>query len=78
MSYSYPASYPSIMSVAATDINNAKAWFSQYNDEIDTIVSVRSALESRVVGAARMLSIRHSRTHASTATTTNGSRRMLP
>ena len=28
------------------------------DDEIDTIVSVRSALESRVVGAARMLSIR--------------------
>ena len=28
------------------------------DDEIDTIVSVCSALESRVVGAARMLSIR--------------------
>ncbi|EOD12746.1 hypothetical protein EMIHUDRAFT_124541, partial [Emiliania huxleyi CCMP1516] len=34
-SYFYPASHSSVMSVAATDINNAKAWFSQYNDEID-------------------------------------------
>ena len=34
-SYFYPASYSSVMSVAATDSNNAKAWFSQYNDEID-------------------------------------------
>ena len=34
-SYSYPASYSSVMSVAATDSNDAKAWFSQYNDEVD-------------------------------------------
>ena len=33
--YSYPASYPSIMSVAATDSSNAIASFSQYNDQID-------------------------------------------
>ncbi|EOD27420.1 hypothetical protein EMIHUDRAFT_254306 [Emiliania huxleyi CCMP1516] len=35
MSYSYPASYPSIMSVAATDSSDAKASFSQFNDEVD-------------------------------------------
>ena len=34
-SYSYPASYPSIMSVAATDSSDAKASFSQFNDEVD-------------------------------------------
>merc|ERR1719197_2130187 len=34
-SYLYPASYPSIMSVAATDSSDAKASFSQYNDEVD-------------------------------------------
>jgi len=31
----YPASYPSVMSVAAVDSDNKKAWFSQYNDEVD-------------------------------------------
>ena len=34
-SYLYPASYSSVMSVAATDINNVRASFSQYNDAID-------------------------------------------
>ena len=34
-SYSYPASYESIMSVAATDSDNARASFSQYNDAVD-------------------------------------------
>ena len=34
-SYSYPASYPSVMSVAATDSSDAKASFSQSNDEVD-------------------------------------------
>ncbi|GAB3347024.1 S8 family serine peptidase [Lysobacter tyrosinilyticus] len=32
---SYPASYPSVMSVAATDSNNAHASFSQSNSEVD-------------------------------------------
>ncbi|HEV8692956.1 MAG TPA: S8 family serine peptidase, partial [Lysobacter sp.] len=32
---SYPASYPSVMSVAATDINNAHASFSQSNSAVD-------------------------------------------
>merc|ERR1719491_1524801 len=34
-SYSYPASYSSIMSVAAVDSNNDHVYFSQYNDEVD-------------------------------------------
>ena len=34
-SYIYPASYPSVMSGAATDISDAKASFSQFNDEVD-------------------------------------------
>jgi hypothetical protein len=33
--YSYPASYPAVMSVAATDVNNNKASFSQFNDQVD-------------------------------------------
>jgi serine protease len=32
---SYPASYSSVISVAATDINNEHAWFSQRNGEVD-------------------------------------------
>jgi serine protease len=34
-SYSYPASYSSVVSVAATDINNAVADFSQQNDQVE-------------------------------------------
>ncbi len=34
-SKSYPASYPSVMSVAAVDSSNRKAEFSQYNDQVD-------------------------------------------
>jgi serine protease len=33
--YSYPASYPHVMSVAATDSGNNKAGFSQYNDQVE-------------------------------------------
>jgi len=32
---SYPASYDSVMSVAATDVNNARASFSQFNAAVD-------------------------------------------
>jgi hypothetical protein len=32
---SYPASYSSVMSIAATDSQNRKAWFSQSNNEVD-------------------------------------------
>merc|ERR1712038_2179736 len=32
---SYPASYPAVISVGATDQNNQKADFSQYNDQVD-------------------------------------------
>lgn len=44
-SYSYPASYSSVMSVGATDVNNNIASFSQHNSEVDISapgVSVRS------------------------------------
>jgi serine protease len=34
-SYSYPASYPSVMSVAAVDSNGIKAPFSQFNNAVD-------------------------------------------
>jgi serine protease len=34
-SYFYPASYDSVMSVAAVDSNKQHAWFSQYNDQVD-------------------------------------------
>lgn len=34
-SNSYPASYPSVMSVAAVDQNNAKASFSQFNAQVE-------------------------------------------
>jgi len=33
--YSYPASYPSVMSVAAIDSSKNQASFSQYNDQVD-------------------------------------------
>jgi len=33
--YSYPASYDSVMSVAATDSNDNIAWFSQKNDQVN-------------------------------------------
>ena len=32
---SYPAGYASVVSVAATDVNNAKASFSQYNSDVE-------------------------------------------
>ena len=34
-SYSYPASYPQVMSVAATDSSDNKAGFSQWNDQVE-------------------------------------------
>jgi len=33
--YSYPASYPAVMSVAAIDENEDHAYFSQYNDDVE-------------------------------------------
>uniref|UniRef100_A0A7S2H0Z4 subtilisin n=1 Tax=Helicotheca tamesis TaxID=374047 RepID=A0A7S2H0Z4_9STRA len=33
--FSYPASYDDVMSVAAIDLNNNRASFSQYNDQVD-------------------------------------------
>jgi serine protease len=34
-SYSYPASYPDVISVAAVDKWNHPAWFSQFNNQVD-------------------------------------------
>ena len=64
-SYNYPASYPSVMSVAATDINDAKAGWSQYNDEVDIaapgvdIVSTVGATRGRRPQRRRYLSRDH-------------------
>jgi subtilisin family serine protease len=33
--YSYPASYPNVISAAATTSNDSRASFSQYNDEVE-------------------------------------------
>ena len=33
--YSYPASYSAVMSVGATDSSDTRAYFSQYNDQVD-------------------------------------------
>ncbi len=46
-SYSYPASYDSVISVAAIDSNESRASFSQYNDQVELAapgVAVESAL----------------------------------
>ncbi|WP_394168766.1 S8 family serine peptidase [Saccharospirillum alexandrii] len=45
--YSYPASYDSVYSVAATDSNNSRANFSQYNNQVEIAapgVGVRSTI----------------------------------
>jgi serine protease len=45
--YAYPASYDSVMSVAAVDSNKQRASFSQYNDQVDISapgVGVRSTI----------------------------------
>eukprot|EP00554_Chaetoceros_debilis_P008917 CAMPEP_0194098730 /NCGR_PEP_ID=MMETSP0150-20130528/41_1 /TAXON_ID=122233 /ORGANISM="Chaetoceros debilis, Strain MM31A-1" /LENGTH=716 /DNA_ID=CAMNT_0038784801 /DNA_START=80 /DNA_END=2226 /DNA_ORIENTATION=- len=51
---SYPASYNSVMSVAATDSNDNVANFSQENDQVDIAapgVSIRSTLPSHVAAS---------------------------
>ena len=47
--YSYPASYDAVMSVAAVDRFGSKAWFSQYNDQVD-IAAAGVAVKSTIVG----------------------------
>ena len=45
--YSYPASYPAVMSVAAVDFSNNQASFSQRNDQVEIAapgVNVRSTV----------------------------------
>jgi len=52
--YSYPASYTSVMSVAATDSNNNVAGFSQKNDQVDIAapgVAIQSTLPSHVASS---------------------------
>lgn len=51
---SYPASYVDVMSVAATDINDNRADFSQFNDKVDIAapgVGVRSTVGSNGVSS---------------------------
>jgi len=47
--YSYPASYNAIISVAAVDQFGDKAWFSQYNDQVE-IAAPGVAVNSTIVG----------------------------
>merc|ERR1712038_760377 len=50
-SYLYPASYPSVISVGATDSNDEHAAFSQYNDQVDVSapgVQILSTLDTDV------------------------------
>lgn len=49
--FSYPASYSSVMSVGAVDINEQIASFSQYNSQVD-ISAPGVAVESTVPGGS--------------------------
>lgn len=55
-SYTYPASYDAVISVAAVDTNGNKARFSQYNDQVD-IAAPGVAINSTIPGAAMYLSL---------------------
>ncbi len=54
---SYPASYDSVISVAATDINNVSASFSQQNDQVELsapgveVISTLSSIDDNIVTA---------------------------
>ena len=47
--YSYPASYDTVMSVAAVDANNVHASFSQSNDQVD-IAAPGISIQSTLIG----------------------------
>jgi subtilisin family serine protease len=53
-SLSYPASYSSVMSVAATDVNNAKASFSQYNSQVEIAAPGVGVLSTYPITSASM------------------------
>ena len=51
--YNYPASYESVMSVAAVDMNGNRASFSQFNDQVDIAAPgarIKSTLPNRSYG----------------------------
>ena len=55
-SYSYPASYDSVMSVAAVDSNENIASFSQYNDQVDIAGPGVSVISTYKNGSYKSLS----------------------
>ena len=54
---SYPASYDSVMSVAAVDENNQHANFSQYNDQVEISGPGEAILSTVTVGEGRLSDI---------------------
>lgn len=52
----YPASYPSVISVGALTSNLERAWFSQYNDQVDITAPGVSIKSTHKGGAYRTLS----------------------
>jgi len=50
----YPASYPSVMSVGATDINNVIAGFSSFNSEVDIAAPGVGVLSTVTPGSSTM------------------------
>ena len=55
-SYSYPASYPAVMSVAAVDNNDEHVSFSQFTDQVE-IAAPGEAVLSTVAGDGRLASL---------------------
>ena len=56
-SYSYPASYDSVMSVAAVDSNRDHAAFSQYTDQVEISGPGEAILSTVTVGEGRLADI---------------------
>jgi len=60
--YEYPASYNSVMSVAAVDQNNNRTWFSQYNDQVEIAAPGMGVLSDVPRGTGRDTRLRQGST----------------